>query len=274
MNSNNQIVLDLASMATTLATTAGGKIVCALLVFLVGRVLVNWAVKAFANGKLFQKMEPSIKSFVHSLLKILLYLLLIIVDIEILGIPMTSVITVLASAGLAIGLALQGALSNFAGGLMILVFKPFTVGDYISAAGVEGTVGSVTVFYTILTTVDNKRVTVPNGTLMNANVVNFSSEELRRVDLVFKTAPEMDDNLVRACLRQTAENCAKVRKDQELFAAITGYGDNAVEYTLKAWCENEDYWDVYNELVAGVKAAFDQKGVKAPSTKLDVAVTK
>lgn len=266
--------IDLAALLASLGATAGGKIVYALIVFLVGRLIIKWAVKVFANGKLFQKMDPSVKSFVHSLLKILLYMLLIIVDIEILGIPMTSVITVLASAGLAIGLALQGALSNFAGGLMILVFRPFVVGDYISAAGVEGTVGSITVFYTILTTVDNKRVTVPNGTLMNANVVNYSSEALRRVDLTFKTAPEMDENIVRGCMRRAAEKCTKVCHDQELFADITGYGGNAVEYTLKAWCKNEDYWDVYYELVAGVKAAFDEKSVVAPSTKLDVAVSK
>lgn len=267
---SNRITLDLAA----LGATAGGKIIYALVVFFIGRLIIKWAVKAFANGKLFQKMDPSIKSFVHSLLKVLLYLLLIIVDIEILGIPMTSVITVLASAGLAIGLALQGALSNFAGGLMILVFRPFAVGDYISAAGVEGTVESITVFYSSLTTVDNKRITVPNGTLMNANVVNYSSEELRRVDLVFKTAPQMDENLVCGCMRQAAEQCAKVRRDQELFVGITGYGDNAAEYTIKAWCANQDYWDVYYELVAGVKAAFDEKGVQAPSTKLDVMVTK
>ena len=260
--------------AVSLLTSAGGKILVAILVFIVGRIVIKALVKGLDKLKGFSRLEPTVQSFLHSLIRIGLNVVLIIAIIQVLGIPMTSVLTVLASAGLAVGLSLQGALSNCAGGLMILIFKPFRVGDYVSASGAEGTVKEITVFYTTLLTIDNKRITVPNGSLMNANVTNFSSEELRRVDLVFKAAFGSDNNLVQGIMLKAAEETRGVLRSPEPFARFSGCADNAQEYTLRAWCKSGDYWDVYFDLLGNVSAAFGQAGIAAPATKLDVKLDK
>ena len=259
---------------TGILTTVGGKIILAIVVFIVGRIIINALSKALDKVKSFTKLDKTVQGFIHSIVRIGLNLLLVIAIIQVLGIPMTSVITVLASAGLAIGLSLQGALSNCAGGLMILLFKPFKVGDYVSAGGAEGTVKDITVFYTHILTVDNKRITVPNGALMNANVTNFSSEDNRRVDLVFKAAFGTDQNLVLGLMRKAAEETKGVLADPAPFARFSGCADNAQEFTLRAWCVSGDYWDVYFDLLQNVSAAFGQAGIAAPATKLDVTLDK
>jgi len=258
----------------SILTTVGGKIILAIVVFIVGRIIINALSKALDKVKSFTKLDKTVQGFIHSIVRIGLNLLLVIAIIQVLGIPMTSVITVLASAGLAIGLSLQGALSNCAGGLMILLFKPFKVGDYVSAGGAEGTVKDITVFYTHIITVDNKRITVPNGALMNANVTNFSCEDNRRVDLVFKAAFGTDQNLVLGLMRKAAEETKGVLADPAPFARFSGCADNAQEFTLRAWCVSGDYWDVYFDLLQNVSAAFGQAGIAAPATKLDVTLEK
>ena len=262
------------SKAVSLLTAAGGKIIVAILVFIIGRIIIKALVKGLEKLKGFSKLDKTVQGFLHSLVRILLNVLLVIALIQVLGIPMTSFLTVLASAGLAIGLSLQGALSNCAGGLMILIFKPFKVGDYVSASGAEGTVQEITVFYTNILTIDNKRITVPNGSLMNANVTNFSTEELRRVDLVFKAAFGSDNNLVQGLMRKAAEETKGVLASPEPFARFSGCADNAQEYILRAWCKSGDYWDVYFDLLSNVSAAFGKAGIAAPATKLDVNLDK
>ena len=157
---------------------------------------------------------------------------------------------------------------------MILIFKPFKVGDYIVASGAEGVVKEITVFYTHILTVDNKRIIVPNGGLMNANVTNFSFEDTRRVDLVFKASFGTDQNLVLGLLRKAAEGTKGVLADPAPFARFSGCADNAQEFTLRAWCATGDYWDVYFDLLQNVSAAFGQAGIAAPATKLDVTLDK
>ncbi len=255
-------------------TTVGGKILLAIVVFIVGRIIIKAIGKGLDKIRGFSKLDQTVQSFIHSLVRIGLNMLLVIAIIQVLGIPMTSVITVLASAGLAIGLSLQGALSNCAGGLMILIFKPFKVGDYIVASGAEGVVKEITVFYTHILTVDNKRIIVPNGGLMNANVTNFSFEDTRRVDLVFKASFGTDQNLVLGLMRKAAEGTKGVLADPAPFARFSGCADNAQEFTLRAWCATGDYWDVYFDLLQNVSAAFGQAGIAAPATKLDVTLDK
>ena len=177
-------------------------------------------------------------------------------------------------ATLAVGLALQGALSNLAGGILLMVIRPFNVGDYVDAAGASGVVQSINLFYTVLLTVDNKRITVPNGNLMNANVTNFSFEDTRRVDLVFKASFGTDQNLVLGLMRKAAEGTKGVLADPAPFARFSGCADNAQEFTLRAWCATGDYWDVYFDLLQNVSAAFGQAGIAAPATKLDVTLDK
>ena len=172
----------------TNGTNFGLKLLYALLVLVVGLRLIRWLMRRLEKGSSFHKLDAGLQSFLRSFLRIVLYILLALCLVGILDIPTTGFVTMLASCSVALGLALQGALGNFAGGLMLLFFKPFKVGDYVEASGYSGTVKAITVFYTVLSTVDNKTITLPNGNLTNAAVVNYSSEGIRRVDMTFSEA--------------------------------------------------------------------------------------
>ena len=190
----------------------------------------------------------------------------------ILGIPTTSFITALASCGVAIGLALQGALGNLAGGIMILIFKPFKIGDYITTASNSGTVSNITIMYTVLKTPDNKVITIPNGTLTNSVIENYSSSDKRRVDLVFTTAYDCDIDKVREILLAAANGHAKVLHEPEPFARLTKHGDSSLEYTMRVWCNADDYWDVNFDLIETVKRDFDANGISIPYPQMDVHI--
>lgn len=252
----------------SLATAAGGRILLALAALIAGSFIIKRLLKLLGKSKSLAKLDPSVRGFTLSFAKIVLYVVLAVSVISILGVPMASVVTVLASAGVAVGLALQGALSNLAGGLMLMIFKPFKVGDYVDAAGVEGTVQEITMFYTVFMTLDNKRVTVPNGSLMNANVVNFSSEPLRRVDLVFSCAKSEAPAQIQQLLRQVVEADPRALKEPAPFARLSGGDSQALEFTVRAWCKNADYWDLYYDLTQAVTEAFAEAGVKAPALRV------
>ena len=182
----------------------------AIIIFIVGMLVIRIVNKYLPKSKLFMKMDASVSSFIMSTIKILLYVLLLVMIITILGVPMASVIAALTSAFLAIGLALQGALSNFAGGIMILLFKPFKVGDYITCAGGTGTVKEISVIYTAVITDDNNRITVPNGSLMNDSVINHTVEEERRVDIKFSVAYGTDECKVKEKLFSQVMDDARI----------------------------------------------------------------
>lgn len=257
-----------------LGTNVGGKIISAILVLIVGSIVIKWVKKLLNKAEKISKLEKTVQSFVKSFVSILLYALLIISVIGILGIPMTSVVAVLASCGLAVGLSLQGALSNFAGGLMILIFKPFRVGDYIEATGAEGTVKDISIFYTSITTIDNKRITVPNGDLMNSNVTNFSCEEFRRIDLDFKITNDCDANLARGVLLKAAENTENVQREPAPFARMTAVDDDMFIFTVRAWCESALYWDVYFDLLENCSKALGENGIDDPEERIAVRIVK
>ena len=187
------------------SATAGLRILLAIAVLIVGLLLIKYLVKFIVKSKGFNKIDVTVQTFLKSALAITLKVLLIISVIGILGVPLTSIIAVLASAGLAIGLALQGALSNFAGGIMILVFRPFKVGDFVDNGTHMGYVDSITIFYTRLLTKDNKLVTVPNSTMTTASITNFSAKELRRVDIEYKVSYKNDIDKVKSVLTSVAE---------------------------------------------------------------------
>ena len=256
------------SKLAEMATQAGGKILLAIVVYIVGSFVIKKLLHLLGKSKALGKTDASVRSFAMSFFKILLYVVLVISIINILGVPMASVVTVLASAGVAIGLALQGALSNLAGGLMLMIFKPFRVGDYVEAAGVEGVVQEITMFYTVFLTLDNKRVTVPNGTLMNANVTNFTSEDLRRVDLVFSCAKSENPAKIQDILMKVMEDNPQVLADPAPFARLSGGTNEAMELTVRAWCKTDDYWDVYFDLTQSGTEAFAANGVKAPAVRV------
>lgn len=253
-------------------TNYGGKILLALVVFIVGRIVIGKIAKLLDKVKGVGKLEPTVKTFLINAIKTVLYVVLVVAIVGILGIPMASVIAVLASAGLAIGMALQGSLANFAGGIMLLIFKPFKVGDFVEAAGTIGTVKELTLFYTVFTTLDNRRVMVPNGSLMNSNVTNYSAEGKRRVDLTFACAKSEEPAKIQDMILEAVNANEKVLKGEEApaapFARLSGGTNEAMQFTVRAWCLNADYWDVYFDLTQAITEKFGAQGVQAPAVRI------
>ena len=263
----------MVNAATDLGTAIGAplsNIIFALIVFIVGRIVIGWILKLVQKIKFIEKLDPTAKTFIMSFVRIGLYVLLIISIIGILGVPMASIITVLASCGVAVGMAMQGALGNLAGGIMLMFFRPFNVGDYISAAGGSGFVREITLFYTRITTFDNVSITIPNGSLMNANVSNYSSEEFRRVDLTFGCGKGEDPARVQEVLLKACTETAGVLADgpEAPFARVSGGTNEAMEITVRGWCKGSDYWSVYFDLTQNCIAAMGAAGISAPAVRV------
>ena len=257
--------------AVDLLTEAGGKLILALIVFIVGRLIIKKLVSVFDKARFTQKMDPTARGFFSNFIRIGLYVILIISIIGILGVPMASVVAVLASCGVAIGLALQGALGNLAGGIMLMIFRPFSVGDYISASGEEGVVKEISLFYTVINTVDNKRVSIPNGALMNANVSNFTAEEKRRVDLTFNISGSHPvEEVQKVMLGVMSANEKVLTEPAKPFAAPLGGIPGGLQYTVRAWTTPADYWDVYFALTQDIATALGAAGIGGPSTPVQV----
>ncbi len=254
------------------ATSFGLKLLGAILALVISLKVIRWIKKWFRTSPKLDKMEPGVRSFMSSFISIGLSVLMVIIIIGMLGVPATSLITVLASCGVAIGLALQGSLSNVAGGVMILLFRPFKVGDFVEVAGESGTVTEITVVYTILLTPDNKRITIPNGTITNSTIENYSSEKLRRVDLTFKTAVGNDMNQVKHVLETVVGAHPLVLTDPEPAVYLSEHTVNSLIFITRVWCKNEDYWTVHFDLTEGVEKAFAENGIQVPHPQMDVHV--
>lgn len=256
------------------AATVGIRLLCSAVLLLVGIRLIRWLKKFIRTSPKLSKVDAGVRSFISGFATIALYIVLFITIAMILGIPTTSFIAALASAFAAIGLALQGALSNFAGGLMILLFHPFRVGDYISTPDAEGTVDEISVVYTILRTSDNKIVTVPNGTLTNSVVKNYTAEKTRRVDLTFSTGYECDVEKVKAVIMRVVNAHQLVLRDPEPTVHLSEHADSALAYTVKVWCATEDYWTVHFDLMEQVTKEFEKNSISIPYPQLDVHIDK
>ena len=251
-----------------LCTTVVGKVLLAIVVWFVGKFIVSKIMGLVGKIKVLEKVEPNTRTFVLSALKWLLYIVLVVSIVAILGVPMASVITVLGTAGAAIALSLQGSLSNLAGGIMLVIFRPFKVGDFVEASGVTGTVKEITLFYTVLNTVDNCRINVPNGALMNANIIDYSAEETRRVDLSFASAKSEDPQKIQSLMLEVMDQNEKVLKDPAPFARISGGTNEAMQFTVRAWCKTADYWDVYFDLTQAITEKLGENGVQAPAVRV------
>ena len=245
-----------------------GKLLFALLVFLIGRYCIKKLVSFLPKSRICEKINPTVRPFAIKSVRFVLYFFLGISCISILGIPMASLITLLASAGVAVGLALQGSLSNLAGGIMLLLFRPFQVHDYIKSGTDEGTVQEVSVFYTIILSPDNKKISIPNGNLMNSNIINYSSEALRRVDLSFSVAREEDPEKVEQALKTAVEGDNRILHKPEAFFGITEIKNDALCFSIRVWVENKRYWDVYNTLNKRVILEFYRENIAVPNMKL------
>ena len=246
------------------------NIMWAIIALVIGHFVIRFLCKRLPKSKLFKKLEPSARTFLTSTIQMLLYVMLIIVVISILGIPAASIIGVLTSACLAIGLALQGALSNFAGGIMLLIFKPFRVGDYVTCSGGTGTVKDISVFYTSILTDDNKKVTVPNGVLMNDSIINFSAEKIRRVDIPFNVAYGTDSKVVTEGMLRIIAGDKRVLSEPKPIVRVTGCTDNSVTYSFRVWCDSEVYWEMYFDLMKKVTEAINEMGIKVPVSHMEI----
>lgn len=265
---------DFLKKAGDVLLSSGLKLLLACLVLFVGFKFVKFLLARISKRHGFQRIDPSAQTFIKSFLNIAAKILIVITAAAIMGVPMTSITAAIASAALAIGLALQGGLSNLAGGVLLLVFKPFTIGDYIKTeGGFEGTVVKIDIFYTTLRTSDNTKVVVPNGTLSNEAISDVSHYGTRRVELKFSAGYQNDVDQVIALLKETAARHSLVINDPAPpFAALAAHGDNALNYVLRVWCRQEDYWTVYYDLCAEIKREFDRNGIEIPYPQLDVHV--
>lgn len=266
----SQYVTKLLTMLEEFAVTYGGKLLIAIILLIIGFKIVNVCNKKLLKSRAMSKLEVSTGRFVCNILGIVFKIIIGITALAILGVPMTSIITVIGSCGLAIGLALQGSLANIAGGFIILILKPFAVGDFITMADVSGTVEEIGIFHTKILTIDNKRVIVPNSTISNATLTNVSAQKERRVDLTFNASYKDDINKVESVLLSVCEKHEKVLSDPAPFARLSAHKDSALEYTVRAWCKTSDYWDVYFDLIKNVKLAFDENGISVPYPQVDV----
>ncbi len=217
-------------------------------------------------------VEKSLHTFIKSMLRIFMWLITIILVLGFIGVDPTSLIAILSVAGLAVSLAIQGTLSNLAGGIMILVSKPFKVGEYIQAGGVEGTVADIALVYTRIKTFDNKLIFVPNGEIAKEKIINYTSQEERRVDLKFTTAYQDDPKVVIAAIQNVIGHHNKILFTPAPFVRVSAYKESSVEYTVRVWCATGDYWDVYFDLMEQVRDAFLTAGVEMTYNHLNVHI--
>ena len=216
------------------------------------------------------EVEKSLHTFVRAALRVFLWIITICLVLGYIGIPLISLIAVLSVLGLAITLAVQGSLSNLAGGIQVLVSKPFKADDYIEVGSVGGTVAEVGLVYTKLRTIDNKIISIPNGQISGEKIVNYSTEEKRRVDLTFNTSYDDAPERVTACIRDVIGAHPKAFFTPEPFVRVSAYQASSVEYTVRVWCATEDYWALYFDLLEQVKAAFDRAGIEMTYNHLNV----
>ena len=253
---------------TAQGAALGLTLIKAFLIFIIGRFLINLVNKLIKRILLKRDIEPSVKTFVGSLVNVVLTILLIISVVGALGVQTTSFAALLASAGVAVGMALSGNLANFAGGLIILLFKPFKVGDYIEAQGTGGTVREIQIFHTILTTPDNKMVYIPNGSLSSGTVTNFSRQATRRVDWVFGFSYGEDYDKVKAVIETILARDSRILTDPAPFIALNTLADSSVNVVVRVWVESSNYWDVYFGINQAVYATFN--GIDFPFPQLTV----
>lgn len=257
---------------TELIITYGGRILLSIVVFIVGLSIIKKAVQVLEVK--FEKLsfDKSLRSFLLSLIKVSFQVLLIISVASMLGATMTSFVAIIGSAGLAVGLALQGSLSNFAGGVLLLILKPFKSGDYIESAGHSGIVDEIHIFYTILQTPDNKKVIIPNSNLANSSTINYSANPTRRIDFVFGVGYGDDIFKVKEILKRIANDHPLILKEQAPQIVLGEHSASSINFFFRIWVKTEDYWEVYYNIMEKVKIEFDNEGISIPYPQMDVHV--
>lgn len=244
----------------------------ALVVLFIGKKLIKLVLKIMGRSFERAKAEAGVVSFVTSLVKFVLYGILIVIILGILGLETSSFIALIGSAGLTLGLALQGSLSNFAGGVLILLLKPFVVGDYIITNGQEGTVTSIDIFYTKLTTIDNRLIVMPNGEMSNRDIINVTVQPKRRLDLVIPVGYDTNLGQAKAILERIITSQEVVIKEEPINVFVDSFGDSAINLGVRAWVSKEEFWPLKWDTLEKIKAAFDENGISIPFNQLDVTI--
>jgi len=271
MEININSILDQIS---NIVYTYGPKLLGGILVWIIGSFIIKMFMKSFSKMMDKRKTDSSLKPFLMSLLRILLKTMLAISVLGMLGVQMTSFIAVLGAAGLAVGMALSGTLQNFAGGVIILLFKPFKIGDYIDAQGHAGIVKEIQIFNTILLELDNKTVIIPNGPLSTGSMVNYSTEPMRRVDFSFGIAYGDSVDKARKILFNLFKEEKRILTDPSYFVGLSEMADSSVNLTARAWVKGEDYWDVFFDINEKTYNAFNAEGISIPFPQMDVHLQK
>lgn len=259
---------------TDLLVNFGPKFIMAILTLIIGFWVIRLIIKTVSNIMRKREVDESLRPFLRTMLSIILKILLVISVMSMVGIAMTSFIAIIGAAGFAIGMALSGTLQNFAGGAMILLFKPFKVGDYIDAQGYSGTVSEIQIFNTILLTPDNKTIIIPNGGLSTGAMVNYSTQPTRRVDFTFGIGYEDDIDKARAVIQKLIEADKRIFTDPAPFIGVSELADSSVNFAVKAWVDAGDYWGVFFDMTELVKKTFDKENISIPYPQTDVHLFK
>lgn len=254
--------------------TFGKNLIFALIFIIISRRLIRWFKKVLERSFKRSNLDEGVAKFLLSLITISLNILMAVMAVNIIGIETGSLVAVVGSAGLTVGLALQGSLQNFAGGVLILIMKPFRIGDYIIAGGNEGTVTGIDIFYTKLVTVDNRKIVIPNGGLSNESIINVTNEENRRLDLLIPIEYSANVKEVKALLNSIVMKYDSVLKEQPVDIFVSEFADSAVLIGVRMWTRKEDYWQLKWTILEEIKEQFDEKQISIPFNQLDVRIKK
>jgi len=266
--------IDPTQMLNTYVIPWGINISLAIIVFIVGRIVANLIVSVLRKLLVRAKMDDILVKFLSSIASTVLWLFVVIAALDQLGVNTTSLIALIGAAGLAIGLALQGSLQNFASGVMLIVFRPFNTGNYIEAAGCAGVVENIGIFSTSLRTGDNKALIVPNGAIYGGSITNYSAKPTRRIDLVFGIGYDDDIRKARDIMKGIIDADERILKEPETLIAVAELADSSVNFNVRPWVKSEDYWSVLFDLTEKIKLAFDENGISIPYPQMDVHTKK
>ncbi|MBR4359029.1 MAG: mechanosensitive ion channel [Clostridia bacterium] len=258
--------------ALSMIERQGMRFLAGLAVLIIGLILARWIIRLSQNKLKIKKMDPTLLGFLRNLARFILYAVVVLTAISVMGIPLTSVVTIVASAGVAISLAMQGALSNFVGGLTLLLFKPIKAGDYVKVGDLEGTVQTIGAFYTEMNTFDNRHISMPNSSLTNTAIINYTRQGTRRLDEIFSVSYNSDMQQVFQVLNGLIARNPAILPDPAPVVHLNQFGESSLQYVVRVWCKTADYWDIHFYLLEEGKRALDAAGIEIPLPQMDVHV--
>ena len=269
---NKELPQEIMSYAIDIAGTFGLKLLTALIVIIIGRQLVKILLKVIKVALEKSKTEETVRIFIANLLNTIFSVIIFIAAINQLGVETTSIIALLGAAGLAIGLALQGSLSNFAAGILIVIFRPYKVGDYIEAGSNAGTVKDIQIFSTVLRTPDNKSIVVPNGSIMDGSITNYSGQPTQRIDIIASCSYEDDLKKVKEVLKTVLDNEKRILPEPKPQIAVSELADSSVNFIVRPWVNSSEYLPVKYSLLEEIKNTFDREGISIPYPQTDIHI--